>query len=278
MTTTTTAPDFTSMRNRINDAWNQTLVRMDQNRRNYLTQMGFDPAGQGSFVSQAASLAQGRAMDSPSVSSLRWSSNPYSALSNLMRQGGAETQAIRDNAHYRGLSGGAVNQQLANIDFARTGQINQFAQGFTDTMSRMRQAALDAGNQYNNNIGQVNQAETDYNLEQLYNQNAADPTPPAATTPDTLGPVMPSGGWVQADKLIAQLKARPGKSRKNLDAIYAYIRRNKGSIDPVDMKMLNKLAAQYRTSIQKNHRRGTMTAAHGQIGYITPHANTFGGR
>lgn len=283
--TSSTAPDFQTMRDRINNAWNSTVTRMDQNRQRYVTDLGYDPSGLGSYTSQAAALAQGNPINGTTLTGLRWRTDAYSPLANLMRTGSQQAMAVRDNATMRGLSGGIVNQQMDNINYARNAQIQQFGQQYADNMNRMNQAAVDAYNQNQSDLAQVDQAETDYNLENLYAQNPADPAAPA--TPATPGGVTPpSGGWKQADKLIAQLRARPGKNRKNLDAIYAYIRQNKGKIDPADMKILNKLAAQYRAAVRKNHAGtlGTITPTNyvnrmqrGETGYNSPHTSPMMG-
>lgn len=242
-----TKPDFQTMYDRINQAWNTAVTRADENRRRYITDLGYtsnDPT----YTSQAARLAQGQA-PATTVGNYQWTKNPYSAVQGLMRSGGNEKAALRDSFRSRGISGGLVNQAESQVDFATGGERMQFGQNMMDQLLNMDRNVLDASQQYRDNTQDVKKAEADYNLEQQYLQNPEnDPAkPPAKPNPVKPNPSI-DGRKDTAATFIKQLQARKNP-KKNLNALYAYMRVNKNKLSKNDVLMLQKMARAYRTQI-----------------------------
>ncbi len=244
-----TKPDFQSMYDKINQAWNTAVTKADENRRRYITDLGYtsnDPT----YTSQAARLAQGQRPMAAAAGSYQWTKNPYSAVQNLMRSGGAEKANMRDNFQARGISGGLVNQAENQIDFATGGERMQFGQRMMDQLLGMDQSVLDASQAYRDSTQQVKQGEADYNLEQQYLQNPEDDPEKPKPNPN---PVKPNPSLDNrpnnAGAFIKQLKNRK-TPLKNLHAIYAYMRVNKEKLSKQDVAMLQKMARAYRSQIK----------------------------
>lgn len=243
-----TKPDFQSMYDKINQAWNTAVTKADENRRRYITDLGYS-SNDPSYTSQAARLAQGQRPMAASTGSYQWTKNPYSAVQNLMRSGGAEKANLRDNFLQRGISGGIANQAESQIDFATGGERLRFGQDMMDNLLGMDQGVLGAAQQYRDSTQEIKQGEADYKLEQDYLQNAEDeatkpkPTTPAPTTP----PVNNRPDY--ATKFIKQLQTKKNP-KKNLNALYAYMRVNKDKLSKQDILILQKMAKAYRTQIQ----------------------------
>ena len=244
-----TKPDFQSMYDRINQAWNTAVTKADENRRRYITDLGYS-SNDPSYTSQAARLAQGQRPMAASPGNYQWTKNPYSAVQNLMRSGGAEKANLRDNFLQRGISGGIANQAEDQIDFATAGERLRFGQNMMDNLLNMDQGVLGAAQQYRDSTQETKQGEADYNLEQEYLQNKEDEANKPEPNPN---PVKPNPSLDnrpnRAGAFIKQLQQRKNP-KKNLNALYAYMRVNKGKLTKQDVEMLQKMARAYRTQIQ----------------------------